>query len=224
MTSSETDLLLARTRQFQETIKDLFGGFYPCNTQEDKDVRRIMLFHQCDVRNYVEAEALPDEESLGEMDPPTACIPFLLLRLKPEQDYEVDLFTKAEQYVKTFHVLCDTLKAVGEGVEYSNIPWPLRYEFMLATKAFAMAVVQFSYKKQNKLAEGRMEIMNAIPTIAFRQLVGPDKDKYGMDYMNLRAKYFAFFGQALVMQDPVGLDPPFPVATYIDALISGTGR
>ncbi len=181
------------------------------------------MFHQCDVRNYVEVEAVPDEESLGDMDPPPVCIPFLVLRLQPEQEHEADLYTKAEQFVKTFHVLCDMLKAAGEGVEYRNIPWSLRYEFIVATKAFAMAVIQFSYKRQDKIAEARMEIMYSIPTVVFKPLEGSDKDKDRVDCMNLRAKYFAFFGQALILEDPVGLDPPFPVATYIDALISAPG-
>lgn len=214
-------------RVFQQVVKALFKGLY-CRqrpqTEEDRQVCKILLEWACVHEDFVGSDALPD---VYQRQPrnciPIVCIPFVLREDLPSQEeapflYEVHAIGTCmlSEFLGLTHrldnllinsmygpacvyncgmALTDMMARHGVSATYADIPDEACETFIAASRLYAQAIVQYPLKKRGTLEQMRELILDHLPFAELHSWSGEDHSI--RHRRRVATMYYAVFGEAL---------------------------
>lgn len=138
-----------RTRIFQGSLKCLFAGLHPTGTSEQREARSIMThFNIGD--SYALNLRMEAWEDVPEQDVPLVCLPFMLVRLKTDENADRELFAlklAAMQVIKEFVALVQLLEPGGLEARYSDVEPGLKNNLVVVTKQFIKEALEYPLHK-----------------------------------------------------------------------------
>jgi hypothetical protein len=187
---------MARTYPFQEVVKELFRPIFPNETEENKDVRFILIWRHCEDPRVIKNSTQPHQSLRGMPGVPVVCLPFLLNNPTPPEDaVDYQLHLKAGIFLSEFMTLIDILRAKWFEATFKDIKEEEKGAFIAAAEDFAREFIVFT----NPGEEAKAVIRSCIPT-AFAQFLessGEAKTRF----LGIKAAYWALVGHSLTLTD-----------------------
>lgn len=189
---------LVRTRIFQGSLKSLFAGLHPMDTIEQREARAIMTQYNIG-GTYALNLRMEAFEDVPEKDVPLVCLPFMLARVKNDENTNRMLFElqlAGKQVMLEFSNLLQALEDMGTEARFSDIEPASKNNLVNMTMQFIKLALEYPLRRN----EGDYEAFKLeLPYICISHQLSawrgqPVPVKTRVLFM---AYYFAIYGRVL---------------------------